>query len=202
MNTDQEPIPHPAAKHRYITTISGENIGPPGIFQPQHVNMLDIKTALAKMCRYNGHVERFYSVAEHSVLVSRIAELLGDEEAIVPSLFHDAHEAYTGDIPSPQKDMIQGAHYFEAAMENVVRRALNLPGKDDDVWLRVRRYDTMILHRELAVLRPNTLPDWYDPNIEALVPVEVQPVGFEWREAESFFRNRVSDVGLSWAGNL
>jgi hypothetical protein len=193
-------IEHPAVRHRYITTVSGVNIGPPGIFTPAQVRLTDIMRSLAKICRYNGHVDRFYSVAEHSVLVSRIAELMGDEDAIIPALFHDAHEAYTGDIPSPQKDMIDGAHYFEAAMERIVHEALALPDREDDVWRRVRVYDTMILHRELLTLR-RVLPDWFDPTMERAVPSAVQPVGFEWEEAQSFFRARLHDLGIGLGGN-
>lgn len=192
-------VPHPAAKHRYITTLSGVNIGPPGIFLPRHVRLIDITKSLGKLCRYNGHVDRFYSVAEHSVLVSRMAELAGDEEAMVPGLFHDAHEAYISDIPSPQKSMIEGAHEFELSMEAVVHEALGLPPKSDEVWRRVRRYDTLILHRELKALRP-VLPDWYDPNLDDQVPAAIQPVGFEWLEAEAFFRCRMRDLGIGLGG--
>lgn len=193
-------VEHPAVKHRYITTISGVNVGPPGAFTPSHVRLGDIKVALAKLCRYNGHVDRFYSVAEHSVLVSRIAEIRGDEEAIIPALFHDAHEAYTGDQPSPQKDMIEGAHGFEGAMETIVRDALGLD-TDPEIWRRVKVYDTMILHRELRVLR-RVLPDWYDPTMERAVPAAVQPVGFEWQEAEAFFRSRMHDLGIGLGGTV
>lgn len=188
-------IQHPAEKHRYITTISGVNIGPPGIFQPRDVRMTDIMDSLCKLCRYNGHVARFYSVAEHSVLVSYIAEAFGDIEARIPGLLHDAHEAYFGDYASPQKKMILGAEDFERDIEGVVQEALQLPMPDDPVWQRVKAYDTMILHRELKVLRP-VLPDWFDPSIEDLVPEEVQPVGHEWQEARSLFRARLRELGV------
>ncbi len=184
-----------ARKHRYITTNSGVNIYSPDQFKVDEVRMSDIMDSIAKICRYNGHVRRFYSVAEHSVLVSRIAELLGDTEAMIPALFHDAHEAYCGDIPSPQKGMVQGMHEFEAGYEVVVRVALGLQDQHDDVWRRVKIYDTMILHRELIVLR-DPLPCWFDPIIERAVPMEVQPVGLEWQEARAMFRQRMHE--LEW----
>ncbi len=190
----------PNQTHRYITTVTGQNIGYPkpfaeNAFLPKHVRLEDIRSSLAKMCRYNGHVDRFYSVAEHSVLVSRIAELLGDTEAIVPALLHDAHEAYMGDIASPQKSMIVGAEEFETLMESVVRAAFDLPDRDSDVWRRVDSYDKMILPRELKNLRI-ILPDWYDPHMESKVPAEVQPIGFEWPEAQALFRHRLREFDV------
>lgn len=200
-NDMTERTEHPAVKHRYTTTVSGINIGPPEFFTVGHVLLRDIMVGLAKICRYNGQIDEFYSVAEHSVLVSRIAELRGDEEAEIPALFHDAHEAYSGDYPSPQKDMVPELRPFEDGYERVVREALSLPGPDDPVWGRVREYDTIILHRELRNLR-DTLPDWYDPKIEATVPAEVQPVGLGWVEAQAFFRARVHDLGWGLGGTV
>ena len=186
----------PATRHSYITTLSNRNIGPPGVFTPDQVTMADIITPLALSVRYYGQIQKFYSVAEHSVLVSRMAELDGDEEAMLPGLLHDAHEAYTGDTASPQKDMIgPGMRKFEAEMQTIVRLGLGLPPEDDDVWKRVRVYDIQILHRELSSLK-STMPDWYDPKIEGLVHPDIQVRGFEWREARELFRDRLSDLGF------
>ena len=192
------PTYDPATKYSYITTISNENIGPPGVFTPDQVKMTDIITPLAMQVRYYGQLDQalFYSVAEHSVLVSRMAELDGDTEAIIPGLLHDAHEAYTGDTASPQKDMIgPGMRKFESEMETIVRTGLGLPPEDDDVWKRVRVYDIQILHREVATLK-TTMPSWYDPKVEALVRPEIQVRGWEWRVAREMFRNRLFDVGF------
>ncbi len=65
----------------------------------------DIAHALSNLCRYNGHCRKFYSVAEHSVLVSRIIRKMwpDDHEAIWAGLLHDATEAYVGDVTTPLK---------------------------------------------------------------------------------------------------
>lgn len=194
---------HPVRKHPYTTTNSGVNIFSPDQFKPREVRMSDIMDGISKICRYNGQVREFYSVAEHSVLVSRIAELLGDEEAIAPALFHDAHEAYSGDIPTPHKRMLPALVGFEKGYEDKVREALGLPVPWDPVWTRVAKYDAMILHRELVTFRePHLLPSWYDPNMEREVPAEVRPVGLDWREARSLFRSRLHDLGFGLGGNL
>jgi len=193
---------HPARTHKFTTTNAGVNIYSPSQFKACEVRMSDIMDGISKICRYNGQIDRFYSVAEHSVLVSRIAELAGDEEAIIPALFHDAHEAYSGDLPTPHKAMVPGLAKFEEGYELVVREALQLPGPDDPVWDRVADYDAQILHRELSVLRSRNLPYWHDPQQEGRVPAQVQPVGFEWQEARAMFRARLHDLGWGLGGNL
>jgi 5'-nucleotidase len=71
---------------------------------PDTIRWSDITTALANTCRYGGHVSRYYSVAEHSVLV---ADLLaygnGSLEIQLAGLLHDAAEAYCGDLIGPLK---------------------------------------------------------------------------------------------------
>ena len=62
---------------------------------PADVHIEDIAHALANICRYGGHSNRFYSVAEHSVLVASRTGIGG--------LLHDAAEAYIGDMVRPLK---------------------------------------------------------------------------------------------------
>ena len=96
-----------------ITTLSGDAID---IFAPigdiiKVINLRDIARALSNQCRYNGQVVRYYSVAQHSVLVSRI---LGKAdygiEVRLAGLLHDSAEAYLGDIVGPLKKRIVGLH--------------------------------------------------------------------------------------------
>ena len=62
----------------------------------------DIGHSLSLQCRFVGQCKKFYSVAQHSVLLS---ELVSPDLALW-ALLHDATETYLGDISSPLKSMI------------------------------------------------------------------------------------------------
>jgi len=62
----------------------------------------DIVSGLSKCCRFAGQCDWFYSVAQHSVLMSFIVPA----EARLAALFHDASEAYTGDVSKPLKNAL------------------------------------------------------------------------------------------------
>jgi uncharacterized protein len=83
---------------RYFRTHSGLHVHPLGP-APGEMSVFDIARSLSQMCRFLGHTEEFYSVAQHSVLVS---EQVPCEDALW-GLLHDASEAYLCDLPSPIK---------------------------------------------------------------------------------------------------
>lgn len=60
----------------------------------------DIAHAESRQPRFGGHLNRHYSVAQHSVMCARKAKTLEEKRQ---ALFHDATEAYMCDIPSPIK---------------------------------------------------------------------------------------------------
>ena len=66
---------------------------------PDEIDIEDIAHGLSHTCRFAGHVPLYYSVAQHSLLVS---ELL-DERTAMWGLLHDASEAYLHDLTRPLK---------------------------------------------------------------------------------------------------
>lgn len=68
------------------------------------VRIDDIAHALSLVCRYSGHVDVHYSVAQHSVEVSLHLEQMGASPLCqLMGLLHDGEEAYFGDMSSPLK---------------------------------------------------------------------------------------------------
>lgn len=78
-------------------------------FDPLHprtedVRLDDIAQALSNTCRFNGHTPRFYSVAQHAVLVAEIVlSVSNDPRWALLALHHDSAEAYLMDVPRPIK---------------------------------------------------------------------------------------------------
>jgi uncharacterized protein len=91
-------------------------------------NVAEIAHALSNACRYGGHCSQFYSVAEHSVLVSEIAEELALCDPF-EALMHDASEAYICDIPGPWKHMLPDYQKLEADLERKLQDFFKLPPK-------------------------------------------------------------------------
>lgn len=105
----------------------------------------DIAGALSKLCRYGGHCKRFYSVAEHSVLVSR---LVPPEHAFC-GLMHDATEAYLVDMPRPIKVGFPQYKEMEAKLWSAIARRWGLPAAMPEA---VDVVDGHMLWHEMSVL--------------------------------------------------
>lgn len=105
-----------------ITTSSGKFFD---ILKPEEYDydVEEIATALSNICRYTGHVNRFYSVAEHSVLVSRIVP----ERLALAGLLHDASEAYLGDMSSPLKKLLPEYKAIEDRVQRSIATYFQLP---------------------------------------------------------------------------
>lgn len=81
-----------------------------------------IAHALSHICRYGGHVNSHYSVAQHSVAISYLAP----PEFFLEGLLHDASEAYIGDIPAPMKHRIPEIKEFEEGIQRQIFKQYNL----------------------------------------------------------------------------
>lgn len=105
----------------HINTILGTKFRPCDP-QPSEVALVDIAHGLAHNCRLVGQSRIFYSLAQHSLNVSRALEVVENAgpEIQLYGLLHDASEAYLADVPGMVKDRF--AHYRDA--EDAVMRAV------------------------------------------------------------------------------
>ena len=73
------------------------------------VEISDVAHGLSHVCRFAGHTTKFFSVAEHSLIVHALVSEM-EPRLAGAALFHDGHEAYLGDIPTPLKDIVGEAY--------------------------------------------------------------------------------------------
>jgi hypothetical protein len=124
---------------------------------PEDIIIDDVAHALSLQCRFNGHCQDFYSVAEHSVWVSRYLErTYGDKELALCGLLHDAAEAYLGDVVSPLKKLLPEYVRIESNIERCIasRFGLVYPFPKE-----VYEADRAALAEEFSSLAPFCEPD-------------------------------------------
>lgn len=147
----------------WMQTITGRAFYPMSP-RVEDIDPTDIAHALGMQCRYNGHVKRFYSVAEHCALMSDWALAnLGetDQEArrfALAALLHDATEAYIGDMVRPLKLHMPAFRAIDDELVALVYRRFGLVF--DTVPTEVTVIDARILLDEREVLLTAPPQSW------------------------------------------
>jgi hypothetical protein len=120
---------------------------------PKLIDLVDISAALSKLCRFGGHCREFYSVAEHSILVSTLIQQEYPEDRTLAAwaLMHDASEAYMVDIPRPVKRQLHEYVRMEDAIQKTIAERFSLPWPMPD---EVHQADTNMLALELRAYMP------------------------------------------------
>jgi uncharacterized protein len=137
---------------------------------PSPLTIEEVASALSKICRFTGHCRQFYSVAEHSILVSRLVP----PHLAMWGLLHDAVEAVVGDMASPLKRLVPEYKTIEARCEAVILEGFGLKGTmpaevkhADLVALRTEQRDLMHiaggLWMSLEGIAPSTTLDCTKP---------------------------------------
>ena len=142
----------------YIQTFTGRQFF---LADPKEEDLCleDFAHALARVCRYTGHGE-FYSVAQHCVLASEMAELFyGRKDPLLPSrmLIHDVSEAYLNDISSPLKSLLPDYRRLEDKLEHVIERAVGVKFTGIPV---VKEIDLRMLVTERPIIFNDAVPLW------------------------------------------
>lgn len=169
----------------WIQTYTGRQFWP---LEPrlEDVDIVDIAHALSNLCRYGGHVERFYSVAQHCVLVSRVVP----REHALRGLLHDASEAYLIDVPRPIKraEGMEAYREAEKRLEVVIYERFGLSPQDPEC---IKTADNQLLRTEQRDLMKPAPAAWKDYRVGAL-PEKIEP----WSPLASriTFLNRFRDL--------
>lgn len=161
----------------YITTHSGIQFD----FReptPDMIEIDDIAHHLSNLCRWNGACSRFYSVAQHSILTSRIVP----KELQQWALMHDAAEAYVGDMTRPLKHLFPE---FKVIEERVMRAIVaKFPTLEWPEPPELARYDDQMQKMEARLyMHPRiTLHDRQDAvhAMEDLTSEQVKMLGAMW----------------------
>lgn len=127
----------------------------------------DIALCLASQPRWGGAARPWYSVAEHSVMASKLVA----PELAYAALMHDCEE-FLGDWPSPVKIML-GRDFVRERMLPVKDALRRRFGFQDEV-AAIKHADLVCMATELRDLLPPAWVDWGHlppPHPDRIVPV-------------------------------
>lgn len=173
-----------------ITTYTGKNFDPLDVDESL-LDIKDIAHALSLMCRGNGHVQHFYSVAQHSLACAKEAKERGySKEIILGCLFHDASEAYLSDVTRPIKKELTYYLEVEDILQNTIWKHFidkNLTEEDKRVIFEI---DDEMLSLELKELLNEEINDDY---LKLKRKVDLSFISFEQVEKEfiDFYKRTV-----------
>lgn len=154
--------------------------------RPEEVYLEDIAQSLSMICRFNGHIDRFYSVAEHSVYMSRLATNDLDKKWC---LLHDATEAYVGDMIRPLKKQMKQFEDVEELVFKVIAEKFGLP---PELSAEVHRLDNVLCSTEKRDLIPYGEPWAFMPDPSPALIIRQKNVYPE--EAKEMFLDRFNEL--------
>lgn len=140
-------------QRQYIVTYMNEKIFPtdPDI---DKIHIEDIAHALSLLCRANGHIDTFFSIARHSINCAVEAKARGYTARVqLACLIHDASEAYISDITRPVKSYLEEYRIIEKRLQDVIyTKYLGAPIEGDEFEL-MDGIDNDMLVCEFAALK-------------------------------------------------
>jgi len=128
----------------------------------------DIALCLASQPRWGGAARPWYSVAEHSIMASRLVP----PDLAYAALLHDCEE-FLGDWPSPVKVML-GRDYVKERMHPVKQALRRRFGFQDD-QPAIKHADLVCMATELRDLLPPAWMEW--GHLPPPAPHTIVPVG-------------------------
>lgn len=119
----------------------------------EEIRIEDIAHALSMMVRANGHLNSFFSIAQHCLNCAAEAKSRGLSKRIqLLCLLHDAAECYIADVPRPVKHRLEGYAAIEQRVTEVVFDAFGLSGMTEEELAHVGDIDDAMLYYEFEAL--------------------------------------------------
>lgn len=153
--------------------------------QPDMIRIEDIIKGLSRESRFAGQTKYYYTVAQHSVVASKIV----DPEFALEALLHDASEAYIKDIPRPLKHLLPDYCRIEDKLQAVIRARFGLPESQSD---QVTSADRTMLATERRDLMPDDDADW--PILAGVRPMDAKLIAINSNRAELLFYQRFMEI--------
>ncbi len=165
----------------YITTYTGIRFYPTQP-DPEGIRIEDVAHALSLLCRGNGHVSRFWSVAEHCIVCAReAAARQWPDRLVLACLLHDASECYLSDVPRPFKQDLAGYREHEDRLLSMIYTRFLGSDLTAAEAAQVREIDDGALWYDLRYLLHNERSG-EKPSFHIVPDLEVRP--FEEAERE------------------
>ena len=168
---------HPIHNH-WVETVSGSVVD---LLNPREetICIRDIAWSLSRQARHNGAttLPMPYTVADHSIWVAEyLYTLTADPSIALYGLLHDAHEAYTGDIITPVKNLpgVRDAIVkVQTALQRAILSALNLPDRIPELVVYA---DCTALSIEVLTMMHSYGSHWRLQNLEEIQQQVDEPV--------------------------
>jgi len=174
-----------AINNAWIYTYTGKELHPLSA-SPDQICIRDIAHALSRMCRFNGHTDLHYSIAQHSISVSQYC----DPKDALYGLLHDASEYAISDLVSPIKRTAVFDIYreYERTLQATIYKKFGILENEPK---SVKEADLRILSTEALSLLKQPLPKKW------ILPAEPYPfkvIALTAEEAELLFLYRFREL--------
>jgi len=174
-------------KECWVQTFSGKKIFPLNP-EPDKIDIYDMAHSLSNLCRFNGHCLVFYSIAQHSVLVSDICK----KKYKLKGLLHDCSEAILSDIASPLKktSIFEQYRLCEKKYQAAIYKKYGLSEDEPD---EVKLADLIALSTEARDLLAVIHPEWAEYlNQYSPMPNKITPL--PPKQAKELFLKRFNEL--------
>jgi len=150
----------------HINTYSGKklNLLDP---QPEQICIRDIARGLSYNSHFGGQTPKFFSIAQHCLLVCELMEpnLGNNPNLMMLGLLHDASEAYLGDMLKPLKVMLPEFQKIENHMMSVILKKYSL---DVEMLPIIKEADKLAQRLEYEAFYKNGPMRYWSPDAARL----------------------------------